>query len=229
MSEKLAGAVQQTSGANSNLRVGIVLSVDSASSLTVNVGGGIISGMPYLASYSPAVDDNVTIARFEATWIVLGIVGSPSLTVINGVVTSSSTAVSGISAETDIPYLASQVPVHVRAGHIYEMFARTLTTQTVATDIFQWRVRRDTAVTGTELGFQRFSNGVTTGSWATQMVTIFEATADDTFDIFWSFTRVTGTGTITATPQGGTTRSYAKVTDLGLNTTVSGSFWSVTT
>lgn len=229
MTHTLAGAIQKTAAADSNLRVGIVQSVDSATSLTVNVGGGIISTMPYLSSYSPSVGDNIQIARFDATWIVLGLIGNPGLTVINGVVTSqTATIVTTAAVESDITYLASQRPVVVHAGHMYEFFARTTSQQSVATDIFQWRVRRDTAVTGTELGFQRFSNGVTTGSWATSWSSIFEATADDSFNIFWSFIRVAGTGTITATPTAGSTRAYAKVTDLGLNTSVSGSPWSVT-
>jgi hypothetical protein len=230
MSQKLAGAVQQAATSDSNLRVGIVTAIESASSVTVNVGGGTITGMPFLASYSPVVGDNVTISRFNATWLVLGVVGSPSLTVVNGVVTSSSTPVTTTATtESDLPFLSSQVPLVVHAGHIYEMFARTISTQSVATDLFRWRVRRDVAVTGTELGFQSFSNGVINSNWAIQMVTIFEAATDDTFDIFWSLVRIGGTGTITATPVSGTTRSYMKVTDLGLNTSVNGSPWSVTT
>jgi hypothetical protein len=230
MSEKLAQAVKKSAASDSNLRVGIIQSVDSATRVTVNVGGGVISDMPFLASYSPAAGDNVTIARFDATWLVLGIVGAATLTVVNGVVTSSPTAVTTTATtESDLPFLASQEPVRVQAGHIYEMFARTVSTQSVATDLFRWRVRRDVAVTGQELGFQSFSNGVTNSNWAIQMVTIFEATVDDTFNIFWSLVRIGGTGTITATPVSGTTRSYMKVTDLGLNTGVSGSPWSVTT
>jgi hypothetical protein len=229
MTQALAGAIAQTSGAESNLRVGIVQSIDSATSITVNIGGGIITDIPFVSSYSPALGDNVNIARYNATWLAIGIVGSPGLTVINGVVTSSTTTVttSG-TVESDLPFLSSQVPVVVKQGHIYEMFAQTITAQSVATDTFQWRVRRDVAVTGQELGFKRFSNNTITGSWVSWMFAVFEATVDESFDIFWSLVRVLGTGTITAGPTAGTTRAYMKVTDMGLNTTVSGSPWSVT-
>lgn len=230
MSQPLAGAIQQASVANSNLRVGIVQAVTGAGTVIVNIGGGIISDMPFLASYSPAVGDNVTIARFDATWIVLGIVGTPGLTVVNGVITSSTTGVTTAgTVESDLPFLASVAPVTVHGGHIYEMFARCSTIQTVATDEFQWRCRRDTAVTGTEIGFQRFSNRTVTGSWSQQMQGPYEALADDVFDVFWSVVRISGTGTMTLSPQAGSTRAYMKFTDLGLNTTVSGSPWSVTT
>ncbi len=233
MSAKLAAAVEKKAGSASNLRVGIVTSIDSASRVTVNVAGGTLTDMPFLASYSPSIGDNVTIARFDATWLVLGLVGNPGLTVVKGTVTSSTTAAgpSSGTTEMDLPFLASVGNLQVHAGHVYEMYARCLTVQSVATDVFQWRVRRDTAAPsgGTELGFQRFSNGVTTGSWASMFFTVFEATADDSFPIFYSLVRVTGTGTITATPTASTTRAYMKVTDLGLNTTVADSPWSVTT
>lgn len=233
MSQPLAGAIQQVAAANSNLRVGIVQAIDSASAITVNIGGGIISDMPFLASYSPAVGDNVSIARFDATWIALGIVGDPSLTVVRGTVSSSVTAFTSVgTTEMDLPFLASQENVKVSAGHIYELFVRCVTQQSVAADEFQWRCRRDAPAPtspGQEIGFQRFSNRTVTGSWSEQMQGPYEAVADESFPIFWSLVRVTGSGTITATPTAGTTRAYMKVVDLGLNTGVSGSPWSVTT
>jgi hypothetical protein len=227
--DKLASTVAKKAGTDTNIRVGIVQSIDSASRITVNVGGGILTDMPFLASYSPAVGDNVNIARFDATWLVLGIVGSPGLSVVLGTVTSSTAAVTTSAlVESDLPFLSSQHNLTVRAGHIYEFHVRCLTQQSVAGDAFQWRCRRDVAVTGTELAFQRFSNGIITALWASEFSSILEVADDDTFPIFWSLVRISGTGTITATPTIANTRSYMKVTDLGLNTTVEDSPWSVT-
>lgn len=229
MSNKLAGAVAVAAKSDSNLRVGIVQSIDSASRITVNVGGGTLTDMPFLASYSPAVGDNVNIARFDATWLVLGIVGSPGLSVVRGTVTSSTTAVvTSALVEADLPFLSSQRNLQVRAGHIYEFHVRCLTQQSVAADAFQWRCRRDVAITGTELAFQRFSNGIITALWASEFSSILEVTEDDNYPIFWSLVRISGSGTMTATPTIANTRSYMKVTDLGLNTTVEDSPWSVT-
>jgi hypothetical protein len=230
MTQALAKAVQKSSDSSANLRVGIVEAIESNSSLTVNVGGGHITGMPYLASYSPAVGDNVTIARYEATWLVLGLVGSPGLTVINGTITTSTTNITGIGAtETDLPFLASQTPVVVKAGHIYEFFAFVITRQTVAVDIFELRARRDAAAPGgTEIAFQRFSQNSTVTAWGQTITAAIEFDADDSFNLFWSIILVSGTGTITANPTSGVSQSYMKVTDLGLNTSVSGSPWSVT-
>jgi hypothetical protein len=230
MTQALATTIQKTSESKANLRVGIVQSIDSSTRVTVNVGGGIITDMPFLASYSPAVGDNVTMARFDATWLILGIVGNPGLTVINGTITSSTTTVTtSATTEADLPFLASQRPVVVKAGHIYELFAFCITAQSVNVDLFEWRARRDTALTGTELGFQRFSNTTSANSWGQTMQTAFEATVDDSFNLFWSLVRITGTGTITATPTLSPVRAYMKVTDLGLNTNVANSPWSVTT
>src|SRR6185369_14312601 len=50
MTQALAKAVQKSSDSSANLRVGIVEAIESNSSLTVNVGGGHITEMPYLAS-----------------------------------------------------------------------------------------------------------------------------------------------------------------------------------
>lgn len=230
MTQTLPASIQQNTGNESNLRVGIVQSVDSAISLTVNIGGGIIDSMPFLASYSPSVGDNVQIARFDATWLVLGIVGNPGLTVINGVITSSTTnVVTSGTTESDLPFLSSQTPVVVRAGHIYEFHAFCITAQSVNVDLFEWRARRDTALTGTEIAFQRFSNTTSANSWGQEVTVAIEFTADDTFSLFWSMVRITGTGTVTASPTLGVARAYMKVTDMGLNTSVSGSPWSVTT
>lgn len=231
MTHALPSAIQQQAGANSNLRVGIVQSITSATRIVVNIGGGIIDDIPFLSSYSPAVGDNVNLVRYDATWLALGIVGLPGLAVVRGTVTSSTVALTTSAAvELDLPFLASQEPVVVSADHIYEMYVRCPTGQSVATDFFQWRVRRDTAVSGQELGFQRFSNNSLTTFIAREMTTIFEATADEAFDVFWSVQRIgTSTGTITMTPSTNTTRAYMKVTDLGLNTTVTDSPWSETT
>jgi len=233
MSQALPAAIQTVAGANSNLRVGIVQSVDSAGFLTVNVGGGIISTMPYLSSYSPAVGDNVQIARFDATWLVLGIVGVPRAGQVIAGVRSSTTATPVTTVgttEADLPFLSTQVERTFLAGHAYEFFARFITAQSVATDIFQFRCRRDTALTGTEMGFQRFSNNKTTGSWAQSMQFMFEEPITEPLSLFWSVVQVTGTGTITITPASNTaTFCYWRAVDLGLNSAVNGSPWDVTT
>lgn len=232
MTQALPSAIQQAAGADSNLRVGIVQAVDSASTITVNIGGGIISDMPFLASYSPAVGDNVSIARFNATWLALGIVGEfRAGQVMAGVRTSTTPTpvTTSSTTEADIPFLANVTPRTFLAGHAYEFFARFITQQSVATDIFQFRCRRDTALTGTEMAFQRFSNNKTTGSWAQSMQFMFEETFTEPLSLFWSVVQVTGTGTITITPAtNAATYCYWRAVDLGFNSSISGSPWDVT-
>lgn len=64
----------------SPVRVGTVTALTANSTLSVDVGGGtILTSIPYLASYAPAVSDKVFLAAWDATYVALGKTGSSTV------------------------------------------------------------------------------------------------------------------------------------------------------
>jgi len=74
-SKAVAASVQKSQPPNFAMRTGIVISIESPSTLTVDISGSTIPNMPYLSSYSPLPGDNVQILKMDNTWIVIGSVG----------------------------------------------------------------------------------------------------------------------------------------------------------
>lgn len=230
MTSPLATAVASTLPPDSGIRVGVVTALESTSTITVNVGGGVLTGMPFLNSYIPAVGDNVQIVRMDATWLCVGVIGAYPSNVIAGVRATSTTTVGPTSAgtELDLPFLSFTAAP--RDDHTYEIFTRLLVTQSVATDVFEVRMRRDTALTGTQIGLSRSDTGATSTIMDMLGFAIYEsAAAEDAMNIFISVARVGGTGTLTVFPRttGGNSQfsSYAKMTDMGLSFSITGSAW----
>jgi hypothetical protein len=229
MTSPVASAVTTALPPDSGIRVGVVTVVESTSAITVNIGGGIITGMPFINSYLPAVGDNVQIVRMDATWICIGRIGFYPGGTVGGVrATSTTTVVTSGTTELDLPFLG--FTTHVQDDHVYEIFVRMYVTMSVANDVFEIRIRRDTALAGTEMSFNRFTLPVTTGVLFATGWGIYESPTTETFPIFISVVRVTGTGTLTIAPRaaGGNAQlsSYARMTDVGLGLNVSGTAWS---
>lgn len=227
MTSPVASAVQSALPPDSGIRVGVVTAIESTSAVTVNVGGGIITGMPYLASYVPAIGDNVQIIRMDATWLVIGVIGGNPGILAGGARGISTTPTAAVSAETDLSFLA--FTAQTKQSHVYEILARLIVVQTVATDVFTIQFRRDTALTGTQIGLYRTSTAATTGSMSLMAVAPFEEVVNETLSVFVSVLRAAGTGTIAVTPRisGGNVQlsSYSRMIDMGLDQDIPGSGW----
>lgn len=64
----------------SPIRVGTVMALTANSTLSVDVGGGtVLTSIPYLASYAPAIADKVFLAAWDATYVALGKTGSSTV------------------------------------------------------------------------------------------------------------------------------------------------------
>lgn len=231
MTDPLATAVATVNPPDSGIRVGVVTAVESTTRLTCNIGGGVITGLPYLESYLPAVGDNVQIVRMDATWLVVGVVGPFPGQVIAGCRGTSTTAITGIAGtETDIPFLS--FTASVKNNWVYEIFTSILVTQTVATDAFTIQVRRDTAVTGSQMGFGRYSTEFTAAGGRWSLHAPFECSQDETITFFFSAVRATGTGTLSVIPRlsggDGQLSSYSKIGPISLGTSIPGSGWQNT-
>lgn len=140
--------------------------------------------------------------------------------------TSTVTTVTTGTTELNLPQL--EIPfVNVYAGRQYEFGGRAMIQQSVGTDTFDLRVRRDTALTGTQVGFVRFS--LSQGPVTVPILGTFQANVTETVTLFVSLVRVGGTGTCTFTPRvaGGNAQlsSYFKISDEG-SFTGPGSAWT---
>jgi len=68
---KLAQAINQQLGLRTDLIVGVVDNLNNAPLVGVNVRGSVLD-LDALASYTPAVGDNVAILRYGSVYLVLG-------------------------------------------------------------------------------------------------------------------------------------------------------------
>jgi len=114
------------------------------------------------------------------------------------------------SAETDITNY--QTTVDFRNGRDYEIEVQAHIVGTVAGDTYAIRVRRDTALTGNNIGRSDGQNTETR-----RMTAIYKATADETgVTLFVSHARTSGTGTFKAQGESvaGSSRAFIIVRDL---------------
>ena len=96
MSTKLPAQVQRAAGISNGMRTATVYAV-SGSAVTLSVSGGLItSGVGVLSTYLPAVGDTVAVFRQDASWLILGAIGTslgpqpkPSVTGLTPFVVSS--------------------------------------------------------------------------------------------------------------------------------------------
>lgn len=228
MTSPLATQVTAALPPDSGIRVGVVVAIESTTTLTVNVGGGVLTGLPYLDSYFPAAGDNVQIIRMDATWLVVGTLGPSPGTILAGSRGTSTTTITPINTvETNLPFLS--FTASVKLNQVYEIFASILVQQSIATDAFTWQIRRDTAVTGTQVGFGRFSTGFTANGGRERIEATFEPLQDENVTFFFSAIRASGTGDLTVIPRlaGGNSQlaSYSRMTFLSLGINISGSGW----
>lgn len=71
----LASAIKDSTGPNSGLRVGKVVSL-VGTTCTVRVQGGL-QVASYLDSYSPVADDVVALLSSDSVWLILGKIVGP--------------------------------------------------------------------------------------------------------------------------------------------------------
>lgn len=117
---KVATAISTSLPPKAGIRVGIVSSVDSRTSITVLISG-VNHSFSYLSSYAPQVGDNVQLLKMNDAWVAVG-------TVINGhhgwigedgaVALSFTTLASFTQAVTfDFPFTNTpRVMVDIRSG-----------------------------------------------------------------------------------------------------------------
>lgn len=136
----------------------------------------------------------------------LGIVGGVNVTTLGGLTVAS-------AAETDITQL--QFSATVNTARLYEYRTQVFFVATVATDVVEIKMRRDTALTGTQLG-DGTAGGVVNGPTAS-LSWFFVPTANETIHFFTSHVRRNGTGTFAAqgSPNVGIARTYAALYDVG--------------
>jgi len=119
------------------------------------------------------------------------------------------------SGTTELNLSFLQTEFSASDGYTYEFFTHFVScVQTVATDQFQLRFKRDVSITGTELGLFNFSNG-NTGSMSLNASSFLEASQTESISLFVSVARTSGTGTLSVFPRvaggGGQLSSYTKV------------------
>jgi hypothetical protein len=128
---------------------------------------------------------------------------------VDGVNVTSGTLISGVSAETDIPNLA--LSGTVLAGCTYLVTVQLHVSVTATSDDWQLFVRRDTALTGTNLLDARWSGDDLIGTRIWQWP--FTATVTETLALFFSVARAAGAGTISVfgSPNGTLVRTHARL------------------
>lgn len=138
---------------------------------------------------------------------VLGYAVFPGL--VDGVNVISGTLISGVSAETDIPNLALSGPV--KSGYTYLVTVQAHFAVTTTTDDWQLFVRRDTALTGTNLLDARWSGDDLIGTRIWQWP--LTVTVTETLSLFFSVARAAGAGTISVfgSPNGTLVRTHARL------------------
>lgn len=211
---KVAAAVQEKVGVPSAIRVGIVSTVDSPTTLTATVGGATISKIPYLGSYTPKPGDNVDILTYGATWLAIGALGpnGPG-TVLDAVLITTTGAINTPSAsETDVPTMALSATVY--AARQYMIWCQIRLALTVITDRALVQARTDTALTGTVVGRVSFG-GI---DQPTSLYGFpYTPPADETLNVFFSTLRGSGTGTVGALGSAltGAATTWSAIVDIG--------------
>lgn len=214
MAHKVAAAVQDKVGVPTGMRTGKVVSVDSATTLTANVGGSAISKIPYLGSYTPAPGDNVDILTYGATWLAIGSLGAAGAgTVLDAVLITTTGAINTPSAsETDVSTLA--LSASVRAARQYMIWCQIRLVLTVITDRALVQARTATALTGTIVGRVSFGGiDQPTGLFGFP----YQPAADGTLNVFFSTLRGSGTGTVGAlgAATAGAATTWSAIVDIG--------------
>lgn len=107
--------------------------------------------------------------------------------------------------------------ISLRANFVYDLFASFVSlSQTVSTDIYQFRFRVDASISGTLIGLYNYC-GALTGSLSSNISATYIPAADVVTSIFVSVVRASGTGTLTIAPRvaggSGQLASFARVTE----------------
>lgn len=77
MSDQLAASIAAAANSGATLRIGALTGIDGTT-LTVNIGGGLVTAIPYGQSYTPILGDNVLVLQQGALNVVVdGIAGLP--------------------------------------------------------------------------------------------------------------------------------------------------------
>lgn len=225
MTQPLTSAVQGVAGQPSSVRIGRLQSispvqVDLQGVTVTNVG--VAGGVPFVGGPVALLGQSSNAGSDPTSWLMLGGVSTSLPGVLDGAITGTGTFVTGVSAETTITQL--DLSASLQTGGIYLAEVQALITVTVTTDDFTLRVRRDTALTGTEVGLANFSGYdlVNTPYFAFP----FEASATQTTSLFFSIQRSAGAGTfsVNGAPGAGITRTWSAVSHVGW-TTAAGGTW----
>lgn len=76
MTTDLAAALLQRArrdAQGARIRLGVVTAINATeASLAVSLAGAVITGVRWIAGYTPAVDDFVVVVRADSSWVVLG-------------------------------------------------------------------------------------------------------------------------------------------------------------
>lgn len=129
--------------------------------------------------------------------------------------------VTAVSAESNLPPHA--LSAYLIAGMVYELQVQVVATFTVASDSWIVRARLDTALTGTLIGFGRWSPGSVVDTKYFNFP--FEATTTGITNIFFSIGRTSGTGTTTVVGAPGVyppTAAYSAIKAAGASSTYGG-------
>lgn len=210
--KKVAAAAQKTLPPDFALRVGVVQTVVSDNQVIVNVSGQN-STFPYLDTYFPMPGDNAQILKMNDTWVAIGQVShsGSSRRIIDAVTVQTTGVIAGPSAgEANVPKLA--ISGNFFASQQYLIRVQLSVTLSVNTDTWQINLRRDTALTGTLIGFS-----VDTGSGSPHFCFPWSPPANGVRGIFFSTARATGTGTVQSNGalNAATMQSWASIEEVG--------------
>lgn len=150
----------------------------------------------------------------DADKVALSISGVPhGWGVLAGVRITTIGALTGtFTGETNVANY--QCFANVTANRLHRVGVTGLVTSTVATDRYNMLLRRDTALSGTELGANDFAANTVADAEFIWMPTVTE-----TVELFVSFSLNAGTGILTAqgSPGAGIDRAHIYVEDIGPN------------